>query len=170
MKTNRDPYEWDNDETHRALRSIRALKGVAEAYVRNGSLYVTTRGLKHRLSLLPLARITILMPLVPDILWNSRQYWYKYANSASLLFKPHPVIGHKIGTSRYDNMCVGAENHRDYWHARKGGPLMAVVQQLAMLQTIEPEGSDRPVLWLYWGLWAMAVWFVAIIISIVLIK
>ena len=127
--------DWTKDQVMHEIGRIRDLKGVKEAYMTSSELVVVTRNLNHRNSWFGLPSIEIRMPIVYV---DAVSFGYKYANWFRLT--GHPVLGgsasYRIRNVISYRVCVGIDNLIDYLRARSEGPLMTVVQQLAMLQTV----------------------------------
>lgn len=130
--------EWTQQEVLNDLPKIRRLKGVAQAYLIGCTLYVRTQNLRHPKSFRKLAPLQIAIPVEYG---EYSDKGYKYVRSISTLLNRHPAFDgsnshRRIGKDYYRNPCVGDGNQRDYLLARQNGPLMTVIQQLAMLQTV----------------------------------
>ena len=127
--------EWTNNQVWRELGKIRALRAVKSAYIQGNFLHVTTRRLKHRLRTFGVNSIVIRIPIAwQDVSkpWWATDFAVAYKHVSSWPFGKHP----RLNLSTVNGYrCVG-ENGPDYYAARKIGPHMTVIQQLAMLQTI----------------------------------
>lgn len=129
---------WEKGKVIDALPAIRRLKGVEEAFIRDDHLHVVTaKGLKHKEARLGLEQISMMLPIKPY-----SGSWYKYITPDKWFFRKHPTLG-KIGKKGHREVCIGAGNLRDYQIARTQGPLMTVIQHLAMFQTIQKDPLRR---------------------------
>lgn len=132
-----NPEDWTKERVINDLPRIRRLKGVAHTEIRGASLIVKTKDLRHTMNwFMGLAPLKIAIPLYYGY---GVSVAYKYANNRSEFWNPHPVWRRgELSSGMWRAKCVG-DNSDDYRSARGIGPHMAVIQQLAMLQTILPE-------------------------------
>lgn len=107
-------------------------------------LYFITKAwtIRHRNSVLPLARVKVRVPTTSA----TGNPLMKYVIPLSYFLHWHPVLQHRIGMWRLRTGCLGA-NEEDIHRSYRYGPYMEVVTILAMLQGAKYENLSDEFIW-----------------------